>query len=476
MEQGKPEAPTGTLAEFTASLNFADLPEKVVHETKRTILDSAGCALVGLSVDKGKIAVDLARHLGGLPEASILAIGDRVSCPNAAFANGELMNAMDFDTILVPGHVSAFVIPATLALAECQKASGKSLIVAVAAAHEMAARVGASLRGFREGKTYPPPRFGLGACVFGAAAGAGKILQFDREQTANCFGLAGALSPQPIGAKSASLVNTPMFKYTSAGWISQCGVTGALLTERGYLGDTTILDGELGFWNMYGSDICRWERMTDKLGDEWLMMNITYKPYPIAGSVIPVVEAFAQVVEQHDLSPDEIEKVILKGEPMLQLPGLSTPSFRSHMDTQFKPFYGVAMIAYKVRACDWQDQTTMKDPKISEFMKRVSFEPYPKFDETRKQEMAGGLTYVVKKPAAAEVVARGQVFKGEVEYHKWGPSNIESMRTGDEELVVKFRMNAGKMLPSQKIDKAIEYIWGLEKQDDVTELSALLSL
>lgn len=470
------EAPTGILAGFVASLAFADLPQQVVHEVKRLVLDSAGCALVGLSVDKGKIAVELARLLGGTPEATILGIGDRVSGTNAAFANGEAMSAMDFDAILVPGHVSPFVIPATLASAERQKVTGKSFITAVAVAHEVAARIGASLRGFREGKTYAGSRHGTGACIFGAAAGASKIMGFDQEQTANCFGLAGALTPLPAAPKWQMLPYVPMYKYGAAGWVAQSAVTGALLTSKGYIGDTTFLDGEHGFWAMYGSDVCRWERMTDKLGEEWLTMKASYKPYPAAGLVIPLVEAFARVMEEHSLSPDEVQQIIIKGEPMGLLPVYRIRQLRSHMDAQFNPFYNIAMIAYKIRICDWQDQATMKDPRIVEFMNKVSFEVYPRFEETRKQEMAEGRPYIVRRPAAAEVTARGQRFTAEIEYTRWGPSDIEELRTTDEELVNKFRINAGKILPSHKVDKAVEYIFDLEKQDDVCELTRLLSL
>ena len=121
---------TQELAKFAAEIKFEDLPQTVVHEAKRVLLDSIGCALAGIAVDKGKIPVELARRSGGSPESSIIGVGGKVSCSNAAFANGELINALDYDTILVPpGHVTPYVIPAPLAVAESVGASGSFLSV-----------------------------------------------------------------------------------------------------------------------------------------------------------------------------------------------------------------------------------------------------------------------------------------------------------------------------------------------------------
>ena len=109
------------IAKFIVETRFEDLPEDVVHEAKRSFLDAIGCAIAGIATEKGKISVALARRLGGPPESSIIGIGDKVSCCNAAFANGELINALDYDAL---PHVQPFVIPPALAAAESVGASG----------------------------------------------------------------------------------------------------------------------------------------------------------------------------------------------------------------------------------------------------------------------------------------------------------------------------------------------------------------
>jgi 2-methylcitrate dehydratase PrpD len=91
------------LAGFTTEIRFEDLPANVVEESKRILLDSIGCALGGLSHPKGTIGVQYARLMGaGAPgaQATILGTGEKVSTVGAGFANGELINALDFDAIL----------------------------------------------------------------------------------------------------------------------------------------------------------------------------------------------------------------------------------------------------------------------------------------------------------------------------------------------------------------------------------------
>ena len=272
------------LASFVIETKFDDLPEAVVRETKRTLLDSIGCAIAGIAVDKGKISIMLARRLGGPRESSILGTGDKVSCSNAAFANAELINALDYDTVLVPGgHVSPYVIPAPLALAESMKASGEDVILATALGHEVSARLSRGLASsLRIGQKEPdgkstqpaPPVYGMGHCIFGGVAGISKILKLDHKTVTYALGIAGHICPVPTSRKHVEGVSSPMTKYGSAGWVSAAEVTAALLAEMGYTGDTTVFDGDYGFWRFYGAERWKPDAVMDEIGETWLFSEI----------------------------------------------------------------------------------------------------------------------------------------------------------------------------------------------------------
>ncbi len=137
---------TGMLVDFASNTRFEDLPSDLVHQTKRTLLDCVGCGLAGISIAKGRIAIDYARQLDGYGESTIIGIGDKVSLSGAVFTNGELINALDYDPNTVPpGHVSPYVVPPVLAIAESVGASGKNLILGLALAHEISTRIGSGL-------------------------------------------------------------------------------------------------------------------------------------------------------------------------------------------------------------------------------------------------------------------------------------------------------------------------------------------
>src|SRR4030095_10405972 len=75
-------------------------------------------------------------------EAGSLGARGKVSVCNAALANGELINALDYDALFIPGgHVAPYVVPAILAMAEARNASGQDLVLALALGTEIAMRV-----------------------------------------------------------------------------------------------------------------------------------------------------------------------------------------------------------------------------------------------------------------------------------------------------------------------------------------------
>jgi len=111
------------LAKFSSELRYEDLPDSVIRETKRMLLDSVGVSFAAHAVDKGRICTEISQRLGGAPEATIIGARGKVSASNAALANGELINALDYDALFIPGgHVAPYVVPAILAMAEAQNA------------------------------------------------------------------------------------------------------------------------------------------------------------------------------------------------------------------------------------------------------------------------------------------------------------------------------------------------------------------
>ena len=117
---------TEALAQFVAATTFEDLPGKVVHEVKRNLLDTMGCAFAGLSTDIGVEALTLARTLGGRPESTILGSGEKTSRALAAYVNARMANALDADeTLPIPVHFGNAIMGASLAAGEAKGRGGR---------------------------------------------------------------------------------------------------------------------------------------------------------------------------------------------------------------------------------------------------------------------------------------------------------------------------------------------------------------
>ena len=173
------KAATAAIARFSSSLSYDDIPEATAATVKRIILDCIGTALAATTLGDGcRETVAVVVKQGGTPQSTILGVGVQTSALQAAFANGALVHALNYDPIGGEiGHVGVICLPAPLALAEAiGKTSGRELIAAATVACEVSARVTAAIS--RTGRR-PSEKFLSGQLLshFGAAAGAGRMLR-----------------------------------------------------------------------------------------------------------------------------------------------------------------------------------------------------------------------------------------------------------------------------------------------------------
>ncbi|MFH1650999.1 MAG: MmgE/PrpD family protein [Chloroflexota bacterium] len=461
------------LAGYVINIKFEDLPAEVVHETKRALLDAIGCALAGVTSDKGKITIELSRRLGGAPEASVIGTGDKASCSSVAFANAELVNAWDYDTILAPpGHVSLNVIPPTLAAAESVGASGKDLIVATALAHEIPMRfttpqetIGDVISGIGKARKGLPwsPMFRSNQCIFGGTAGAGKILKLGREGLAHALALAGDFVPVSNYAKWFS--TSPMAmgsKYgTGSGWLAHSAMTAVLLASLGYQGDTTLFDEDNGVWHYFGVTEFDPEGIMKDLRERWLILRMRYKSYPNCAATHTALEGFEAIMEKNHLHAEDITSVKAQCLPIVGLPIFTENKIVTQMDVQFHATYPFACAAYRVPKKDWNDWDTIREPRLREFMKKVTVVPHPRFAETRQK-------YPTSEIGTVEVVAKGKTYREE-RIHPRGTPSTEAYAS-DEVLIDKFQRNASWLLPHHKIDRAVKSFMELETVKDTKTL------
>lgn len=462
-----------TLGGFTAATGNADLPETVVEETKRIILDAIGCALAAQDDDKGKIGINMGRQMGGTSrEAVILGTGSRGSVMGAAFANAELINALDMDSVLPPGHVSPYVLPAALALSEHQGGSGADLLAAIAIAHEMSYRIGKSmdyLRDVKNGRVDPPKVFGYSSTLFGATAAALKVKGASTETISHALGLAAYV--MPVNVQMAWVMHAPAstVKYGPTGPIVQMALNAAMYAEGGHRGDLQVLDdAEYGFPAMIGTK--RWEpaTITDGLGETWnFITQSTFKPYPYCRVLHTAFDVMSRIQEQHDLKPAEIDSIHVQGEGMLERPIWENTTIERTVDAQFSIQHGIALAAHRVKpGKEWQDPALIYSDSVMSLMKRCHHEAHP-------EAGAAMLKHPSSRPTRVEIHARGQVFSGEQLFPKGSPSPDPESRMSNDDLVAKFLHNGAGVLTDAALSEVVDRIMTLEKQTDMRAVMAL---
>src|SRR5207244_7817052 len=120
-------------------LHFEDLSPAVVHEVKRRVLDSLGCALGAWNEQPCAIARKVASDFSARQGSTIIGTSHKAPPDWTAFANGCAIRYFDYnDTYLSkePAHPSDN-ISAALAIAQSVGATGRELITAIALAYEV---------------------------------------------------------------------------------------------------------------------------------------------------------------------------------------------------------------------------------------------------------------------------------------------------------------------------------------------------
>lgn len=274
------------LARHAIRLDLRSVPAATLDRTKLCILDLLGCLLAGAGSDPARQVADLVVRQGGRAEATVVGRVGRVPAESAALANGVAAHALELDDAhrFATGlHPGATVIPAALAVAEAEEASGEDLLAAVLVGYDVAGRIGTALnpshryRGFHSTGTIGP---------FGAAAAASRLLGLDAHRATAALSL---VASQGSGIFEF-LADSSTVKLLHAGWAAQKGVQAALLARAGLAGPPSALEGREGFARAYAQEF-RPEEVTRELGSSFEVDRVYFKLHAACGHAFSAIDA-----------------------------------------------------------------------------------------------------------------------------------------------------------------------------------------
>jgi 2-methylcitrate dehydratase PrpD len=452
---------TKKLSDFCAGIAFDSLPTEVVEKTKLTILDYIANVYGSLMLDAVKGVASYVESLGGEKEASCHGLGFSSSIHNAAFLNGTSAEAIESQDGLRFGgnHPGTAVISTVFGIGEKYKKSGRDIIEAIVSGYEAADRAAAAVHPRHTLSGFLP----TGTCgTFGAAAAAARLFGLDKDGMSNAIGNAGYLLPLSMAEQ---LMGGYTIKIVQGGQAAAAGITAAGLARAGITGMPGVLEGtELGggFCKITTDTDPALDRITDRLGEHYTIMDIYFKPYTACRHTHGAAQATLELIREKDIAPKDIKKVdvFTYGIGVIAV-GKGVRENDSFVNAQFSIPYVVSVcIADRELGPAQLTEKRLSDASLIEFTKKVTVG----YDEKLQS------LYPEKTASRVELtLSDGTVVKREVEIPKGDPR--DPMEEAD--LAEKIRRFGGAR-DDKDLNRIIDQVMDLEKIEDITTLSRMI--
>ncbi|MPZ44352.1 MAG: hypothetical protein GEV05_13275 [Betaproteobacteria bacterium] len=266
---------TEALVDHVLAVRYDALPQAAIDMARQVTLDGIAVMLAGATepLGVGRISIEYAREMGGAPQASVVAGGFKTSMQNAAYANGTMAHALDFDNTWYPlNHPTSPTLPAILAIAEHYGIDGRRIVEAIVAAFEAQGRLRLAATGMADGQGFHKPGT---TGTFGAVTAAIRMLGLDRQQALMAFGIAGSR------AGSLSINTGSMTKSSHSGHAARMGVECALLAAKGWTASADVF-GPGGFFDTFLSGRAEPALLTKDFGKPFRMVDpgVGFKKHP----------------------------------------------------------------------------------------------------------------------------------------------------------------------------------------------------
>jgi 2-methylcitrate dehydratase PrpD len=287
-------APMRELSEYIAGALTQALPDAVVEKARHHILDTLAAMVSGTELKPGRLAIGYVQAQGGPSEASVVGTRLRTSAVNAALANGMLAHADETDDshALSRTHPGCAVVPAALAIAERQRASGIAFLRAVVLGYDVCARVNLAL-GPDALAAASHATHSIGG-TFGAGAAAGALLGLDAAQVRH---LLSYCAQQASGVACNVRDSEHIEKaFDFGGMPARNGVAAATMVAAGFTGVDDVFSGERNFLDAYSAGP-EPSHLAEALGERFEIMATNIKKWSVGSPAQAALDALTHVIE-----------------------------------------------------------------------------------------------------------------------------------------------------------------------------------
>jgi 2-methylcitrate dehydratase PrpD len=442
--------PLEAVSNFIANSRYREIPDPVLAEARKAIIDCIGVSLAATREPCLSILRSFIEKMGGEPRSLLWGTHTRTSPVWAALYNGTMAHALDFDDgagLPIPLHPSVPILPAVIALGEYLGAGGAQVLEAYILGTEVECKLarGCSRQSYDDG-WHATGVFG----TMGAAAAACKLLSLDEARIGNALGIA-------LSHTGGSRQNFgTMVKPLHAGTAAKNGILSGLLAEEGYTGSKGALDGPLGFGRLFGGQTL--EEELNALGKPFHLFNgFSIKKYPSCYATHSTIDTVLNIARENPIDYREVKRIdcwVHFSHPA----GLPYRIAASPLEGKFSiPFVvAVACVFGNVEMSHFVDNI-LSDRRVVELSEKVNM--------LAKDDMP------VLGSEVRITTTAGETYKGVTDRPRGHALNPLSL----EEVENKFRSCAGLLLPKGAVEEVLHMLHHLEEMENIKSLTEAIS-
>jgi 2-methylcitrate dehydratase len=453
------------LAGYACALRFEDLSPAVVHEVKRRVIDSFGCALGAWDEEPCVIARKVASEFSAKNGSTIIGTDHKAPPDWTAFANGCCIRYFDYnDTYLSkePAHPSDN-ISAALAVAESVGATGPELITAIALAYEVQCRFcdAASIRA----RGWDHVTYG----AFSTALACARLMNLDPKKTRHAVNIAGVAGAAMRQARVGELSHWKGVAFATA---ARHGVFSALLARSGMTGPGPIFEGQMGFEKQLGVSLGNIGEkfavpfLKTEDGPAAMILNTSIKYWPAEYHSQSAIEAALSLRKQIDQLAEVKSVTIESHDAAVDIIGSEPekwrPATRETADHSLPYITAIALIDGEITNKQFEPER-FKDPEVWKFLENVKVE--------RNAELSAIYPGAVANIVHVDLAGGRRVTK-RVDYplgHAKNPLN-------DSQVEGKFFALVVPVIDEKRAKRIIDLVWKLDEAPSVDDLVKALEM
>ena len=349
------------LEDYLINTKWNDLPAEVKDRAIVTSIDLLMALILGIHGEQFQNGVRLAAHM--IPgDIRIPGYGGNFGFLGAATAIGHASNSFDIDDghNMIKGHPGTSFIGGVLAAGLMKDISYEEYLTTLVVSYDAAVRNGLAVQDHYH-FLHSTGTYG----AFATAAGAGRILGFDRDRMNTALSMADFHAPM-----------TPVMRSVSYPSMSKDGVPfGAMV---GALCVLDTLAGETALTHTLEDPA--YEELLNSLGKTYEILNLYFKPYTCCRWAHQPVQASIELMKAEDIRPEEIDHVTVHS--FASACALSKIVPKDTDEAQYNIAYPVAAaIVHGDVGFSQISNEALRDSRVPAMMERLSFEVDPAMEK-----------------------------------------------------------------------------------------------